>query len=55
MHAFSWIKLTLNFKNPKPLTDGMVQIHHQFFFIWTNGEEKLKEFMADFDAFNPDI
>ena len=26
-----------------------------FFFIWTNGEEKLKEFMADFDAFNPDI
>ena len=25
------------------------------FFIWTHGEEKLKEFMADFNAFNPSI
>ena len=25
------------------------------FFIWTHGEEKLEEFMADFNAFNPNI
>ena len=25
------------------------------FFIWTRGEEKLKEFIADFNAFNPNI
>ena len=24
-------------------------------FIWTYGEEKLEEFMADFNAFNPNI
>ena len=25
------------------------------FFIWTHGEKKLEEFMADFNAFNPNI
>ena len=25
------------------------------FFIWTHAEEKLEEFMADFNAFNPNI
>ena len=25
------------------------------FFIWTHGEEKLEEFMAHFNAFNPNI
>ena len=25
------------------------------FFVWTHGEEKLEEFMADFNAFNPNI
>ena len=25
------------------------------FFIWTHGEEKLEEFMTDFNAFNPNI
>ena len=25
------------------------------FFIWTHGEEKLKEYIADFNAFNPNI
>ena len=24
-------------------------------FIWTHGEEKLEEFTADFNAFNPNI
>ena len=24
-------------------------------FIWTHGEEKLEEYMADFNAFNPNI
>ena len=24
-------------------------------FIWTHAEEKLEEFMADFNAFNPNI
>ena len=26
-----------------------------FFFIWTHAEGKLEEFMADFNAFNPNI
>ena len=25
------------------------------FFIWTHGEKKLEEFVADFNAFNPNI
>ena len=25
------------------------------FFIWTHEEEKLEKFMADFNAFNPNI
>ena len=25
------------------------------FFLWTHGEGKLEEFMADFNAFNPNI
>ena len=25
------------------------------FFIWIHGEEKGEEFMADFNAFNPNI
>ena len=25
------------------------------FFTWTPGEEKLKKFMGDFNAFNPNI
>ena len=28
---------------------------YNIFFIWTHGEEKLEEFMADFNAFNSNI
>ena len=28
---------------------------NNIFFIWTHREEKLEEFMADFNAFNPNI
>ena len=49
MHVFSSIKFKLNFQEPKTtnpwygLDTSMV-----FFFIWTHGEEKLKEMIADF-------
>ena len=35
----------------------MVQIHQQYFFIliWTYRKEKLKKFMPDFNALNPNI
>ena len=54
-HAFSLIKLKLNFQKPKTINLWFGLDTSKIFFWFRFMGEKFKEFIADFNVFNPNI